>query len=168
MLWVGLYLTCWGVSGSMERRMSGDKEPRESRFCRCLISWRACCSNCLACSFTVSFGSRLGLPIKSESSPWSKPESSPASLLSLSSAFRSSSSHCTGSITTCLLKASYISLRWSLDGRVQLWPTPDPHPPSLLPIPPNPKSHAGEPSLNQASRSPVLDGLKFPSRSFLL
>lgn len=148
--------------------MSEDSEPLESLLCRCFISWSACCSNCLACSFTVSFGSRLGLPITSESNPCSKPESRPASLLSLNSAFRSSCSHCTGSITTCRLKASYISFRCNLDGRVQLCPLPDPHPLSVPLYPPNRKSHAGELSLNQASRSPLLEGEKFPRRSLLL
>lgn len=156
------------MSGNIESRISGDNDPLESLFCRCRISWSACCSNCLACSFTVSLGSKLGLPIKSESSPWSKPESRPASLLSLNSALRSSSSHCTGSITTWRLKASYISLRCSLDGSVQLCPLPDPHPLSLPMYPPKPTSHPGDPSLNQASRRPFLEGEKFPRRSLLL
>lgn len=148
--------------------MSGDKDPRESLFCLCLISWSACCSNCLACSLTVSLGSRLGLPIKSESSPRSNPESRPASLLSLNSAFRSSSSHCTGSITTWRRKASYISLRCNLDGRVQLCPPPDPQPLSLPLYPPKPTSPPGELNLSQASRRPFLEGEKFPRRSLLL
>lgn len=129
----GASLTCKGMlwedvsSGKTDRMMSGDSDPWESLFLRCVISWSACCSNCRACSFTVSLGSRLGLPSRSESSPRSNPESRPASLLSLNSALRSSSSHCTGSMTTCLLRVSYMSLRCSLDGRVQLCPPPDPH-----------------------------------------
>lgn len=148
--------------------MSGDKDPRDSTLCLCLISCSACCSNCLACSLTVSLGSRLGLPMKSESNPRSNPESRPASLLSLNSAFRSSSSHWTGSITTCRLKVSYASLRCNLDGRVQLCPPPDPHPLSLPLYPPRPPSPPGELSLSQASRMPFLHGEKLPSRSLLL
>lgn len=148
--------------------MSGDKEPLESRFCLCLISCRACCSNCRACSFTVSLGSKLGLPIKSESKPRSNPESSPASLLSLNSALSSSSSHWTGSITTWRLRASYMSFLCSLDGSVQLCPPPEPQPPSPPMYPPNPTSPPWELSLSQASRRPLLEGEKFPRRSLFL
>lgn len=125
-------------SGKTARMMSGDRDPCESRFLLCVISWSACCSNWRACSLTLSLGSRPrprpgpgpgpgpGLPSSSESRPRPRPESRPASLLSLNSALRSSSSHCTGSITTCRLSASHMSLRCSRDGSVQLCP-PAPH-----------------------------------------